>query len=44
LDCEKNEPDESDFENIDMSIDALKEFEAIHTENRAKKAAKEVKA
>jgi hypothetical protein len=42
LDCEQNEPDEKDFEGVDMSVDALEEFVAIHEENRAKKAAKEV--
>jgi hypothetical protein len=44
IDCEKNEPDGKDFEGVDMSVDALEEFVAIHEENRAKKAAKEAKS
>ena len=44
LDCEKNEPNQDDFEDIDMSNEALETFVAIHEENRAKKASKEIDA
>jgi hypothetical protein len=41
IECDKKEND-VDFEGADMSKEALETFVAIHEENRAKKAVKEV--